>query len=273
MLRVAAVQMTSTPDVQANLAKARAFIDQALDRKADLIAFPENFTLMAPTALKLTRQAETIRGITVETLQEWAAENDIWILAGSVPLAGKKIKGRKVSKTTNTSLLISADGDIIARYDKIHLFDVNVTGDQQYLESATVQPGRKPVVADTPWGKFGLSICYDLRFPELYRKYADAGCDVIFIPSAFTVPTGKAHWDILTRARAVENQAYVVAPGQWGANHEGRETYGHTRIINPWGRVIAERPGGEGIVCADLNFEELEKIRKDLPALEHRRLK
>ncbi len=272
MLRVAAVQMTSTPDVRENLAKARGFLEQALDRKADLIAFPENFTLMAPTARRLVEGAESLKGVVVQTLQEWAAENDIWILAGSVPLAGKKAKGRKAAKTTNTSLLISAEGDIVARYDKMHLFDVNVAGDQKYEESATVQAGRKPVVADTPWGKFGLSVCYDLRFPELYRRYSEAGCEVLFIPSAFTVPTGKAHWDVLTRARAVENLSYVVAPAQWGANHPGRETYGHARVINPWGRVIAERPGGEGIVCADLNFEELAKMRRDLPALEHRRL-
>lgn len=273
MLRVAAVQMTSTPDKRANLARARDFIDQALERRADMIAFPENFSLMPATARELVEGAESLRGPTVETLQEWAAENDLWILAGSVPLKGKAEKGKKVAKTTNTSLLISADGDIVARYDKMHLFDVQVKGDQAYRESATVQAGKKPVIAETPWGKMGLSVCYDLRFPELYRRYSAAGCEVLFAPSAFTVPTGKAHWDLLTRTRAVENLAYVVAPAQWGKNFEGRETYGHARVVSPWGRTLAERPGGEGIVCADLNFEELAKVRADLPALEHRRLK
>ncbi len=272
MLRVAAIQMTSTDDRSENLAKAHALLDQALERKVDLVAFPENFTLMTDNAVQKVRSAETMKGVTVETLQEWAAENDVWILAGSVPIQAPKKKGQKATQIFNSSVLVSADGEVVARYDKIHLFDVNVPGDRSYNESSLVLAGRKPVIAETPWGRFGLSICYDLRFPELYRAYSQEGCRVLFVPSAFTVPTGKAHWDALTRARAIENQCFVVAPGQWGQHPGGRETFGHTRIINPWGRVIAERPAGEGVVWADLDFDEQDRMRADLPALNHRKI-
>ena len=266
-MRIAAIQMTSTPDKSRNLGEAHRLLLEALDRGAELVAFPENFSLLTDDKKQLIKEAETLKGPTVETLQEWAAEYDIWILGGSVPL-----KTRKPGKLTNTSLLVSSDGDIVARYDKIHLFDVNLSGDQNYHESEVIQAGRTPVAAETPWGLVGLSVCYDLRFPELYRSMSKAGAQVIFAPSAFTALTGKAHWDVLTRARAIENQAFLVAPAQTGQPHPGRQTHGYTRVVDPWGRVIAEQNAGPGAVMATLNFEELKRIRKEFPALEHRRL-
>jgi nitrilase len=266
-MRIAAAQMTSTPDKRANLAQARELLEQALDRGAEMIAFPENFSLLTDDRRQFFKEAETIKGPTVETLQEWAAENEIWIVGGSIPM---KTPGAK--KVTNTSLLISDEGVIQARYDKIHLFDVTVAGDRKYEESKSIRPGKKVVTANTPVGKAGLSICYDLRFPELYRRQSAAGAKLLFVPSAFTAVTGKAHWDVLTRARAIENQAYVIAPAQTGSPHPGRQTYGHTRIVDPWGRIRSERPAGVGIVWVDVNPDEIDRVRRELPALKHRKL-
>jgi predicted amidohydrolase len=267
-MRVAAIQMTSTSDKHQNLSEAHRLLLEARDRGAEVIAFPENFSILTDDPKEFLDAAETLKGLTVETLQEWAAEYDLWILGGSIPL-----KTKTPGKLTNTSLLISADGEITARYDKIHLFDVNLSGDRAYQESDMIRPGSKCVVAKkTPWCQMGLSICYDLRFPELYRKLSKLGAEVIFAPSAFTAFTGKAHWDVLTRARAIENQAFIVAPAQTGQPTASRKTHGHTRIVDPWGRTLAERPAGPGVVIADLSFAELERIRKELPALEHRRL-
>lgn len=268
--RIAAIQMCSTPNRHENLVQARALLDEALRHDPNIVAFPENMTLLTNDSALTRASAENLSGpkigTTIQTLQEWAAEEDIWLLAGSLPV---KAPGGKIY---NTSVLFSPEGEIHARYDKIHLFDVDVPGDQHYLESKNVKPGNKVVVADTPWGNLGLSICYDIRFPELYRKHADKNAHAIFIPAAFTAVTGAAHWDVLTRARAVENQCYVIAPGQTGSPHPGRECYGHTRIVDPWGRIIAERPAGIGVVWADLDYGAMEEIRTKLPALKHRTL-
>lgn len=265
--RVAAIQMQSTPYRRDNLAQARALLDEALKNDPNIVAFPENMTLLTNDSNLVRESAETLKGPTIQTLQEWAAEEDIWLLAGSLPLIAPG------GKIYNSSVLFSPEGEIHARYDKIHLFDVDVPGDQKYLESKNVKPGTKVVTAETPWGNLGLSVCYDIRFPELYRKHASAGAHAIFIPAAFTAITGAAHWDILTRARAVENQCYVIAPGQTGSPYPGRECYGHTRIVDPWGRVVAERPGGIGVVWADLDYGMMDVIRADLPALKHRKIK
>lgn len=265
--RIAAIQMNSTPDVDRNLAQARGLLDEALRSDPNIVVFPENMLLFSGKSDDYAKHAQNTKGELIQTLQEWSAEADIWLLAGSLPM---KAPGGKIY---NSSVFFSPEGDIHARYDKIHLFDVNVAGDQQYRESDDVAPGKKAVTTDTPWGCLGLSICYDIRFPELYRKHADAGAHTLMIPAAFTATTGKAHWDILTRARAVENQAYVVAAAQTGSPYPGRECHGHTRIVDPWGRVIAERPAGTGVVMADLDYGNLFEIREKLPALKHRRLK
>lgn len=270
-MRVAAIQMNSTPDRSSNLRQAHELLIQAVDQGCDWIAFPENFSVFAREAQDFWNASETLKGVTVQTLQEWATENELWILGGSIPLRAPTQGGRK--KITNSSLLISPDGEIVARYDKIHLFDAQVSNDQAYRESHFVTPGKKIVTAKMPYGNTGLSICYDIRFPELYRAMnRKVDIQTLCIPSAFTALTGKAHWDLLTRARAVENQCYVIAPAQCGSPYEGRHTYGHTRIIDPWGRVLAERPAGPGIVWADLRFDELERIRRELPALKNRKL-
>ncbi len=268
-MRIAAIQMTTSPDKVKNLNEAYRLLQEALERGSDLIAFPENFSLLTGNGDQFLEEAETLQGLTVSTLQEWAADFDVWILGGSIALKAKSDPKR----VTNTSILFSDEGDIHARYDKIHLFDVNVKNDQVYEESKLVTPGKKVVVAETPWAMTGLSICYDLRFPELYRKQSNAEAKILFIPSAFTKPTGAAHWDVLTRARAIENLSYVVAPSQTGTAYPGRETYGHTRIVDPWGRVISERPAGPGIVWARLDLEKLEETRRNFPALKNRKLR
>lgn len=279
-LRVAAAQMNSTPYLKENLAQAHDLLLQAADRSVDILAFPENFLVFAETSEQLHAQAETLKGVMVESLQEWAADYGIWIVAGSLPVkaaSAKAAKGKKSSpKITNTCLVIDPEGTIKARYDKIHLFDANIKDGQSYRESNDVKAGTKPVRFESPWGYGGLSICYDVRFPELYRKLSampKGGTDFFFIPSAFTAVTGKAHWDLMTRARAVENQAFVIAPAQVGSPYPGRQTHGHTRIIDPWGRTLAERPKGVGIVWADLKSSEVERIRGELPALSNRKLK
>jgi nitrilase len=265
--RVAAIQMSSGPDVDRNLGQARELLDEALRSDPNIVAFPENMLLFSDHAGDYAKHAQTAHGNLVSILREWSAEADVWLLAGSLPF---RAGGGKVS---NTSVLFSPEGDIHARYDKIHLFDVVVPGDRAYRESDDVSPGKKAVLADTPWGNLGLSVCYDIRFPELYRKLSASGAHALFIPAAFTATTGKAHWDVLTRARAVENQCYVVAPAQTGKPIPGRECHGHTRIVDPWGRIIAERPAGIGVVQADLDYGALFEIRAKLPALAHRVLK
>jgi predicted amidohydrolase len=265
--RVAAIQMNSTPNIRDNLAQARHLLDEALKHDPNIVAFPENMTLLTNDSALIKSSAENLHGPVVSTLREWAAEHDIWLLAGSLPI---KAPGGKIY---NSSIFFSPEGEIHARYDKIHLFDVDVEGDQKYLESKNVKAGTQVVSTETPWGTLGLSICYDIRFPELYRKLASQGAHCMFIPAAFTAVTGAAHWDILTRARAVENQCYVVAPGQTGSPHPGRECYGHTRIVDAWGRIVAERPAGIGVVWADLNYLDMDQIRGRLPALLHRKLK
>lgn len=264
--------MNSTSDKAQNLSQAFGLLVQAVDQGCELIAYPETFNLLTDSGREMHEGAETLKGPTVESLREWAIEHEIWIHSGSLLL---KSGQKKSSRLTNTSLLINPDGEIVARYDKIHLFDVELSRDRKYHESKHIQPGHpgRAVIAETPFGKAGLSICYDLRFPELYRKFAAKKVSLIFIPAAFTALTGKAHWDVLTRARAVENQAYVIAAAQTGSPYPGRQVYGHSRIIDPWGRILAERPKGVGLVWADLNRGELDRIRRELPALEHRRLK
>lgn len=263
-MRVAAIQMTSTPAQADNMDHIHQCIQDAARKGADLVALPENCTLLTERRKDQLAHAQTLRGLTVQIFQEWAAEYDLWILVGSLPIKATKDKIR------NTSILVNSDGDLVASYNKIHLFDCDVKGSRSYQESKAVVAGNKVVRAKSPWGTLGLSICYDLRFPELYRKLK---ADIIFIPAAFIVETGKAHWDVLTRARAIENQAYVVAPAQVGHHYEGRETYGHTRIIDPWGKILSEQLEGPGMIWADLDLKNLAQIRTDLPALSHQKLK
>jgi nitrilase len=252
--------MSSTEDQSRNLAQAHDLLNEACDRGAQLVAFPEYFSLMTLDPKILAKNEDTLKsGVALESIIEWAVEYGVWILAGSIPTRSKS----QPKKVTNTSFLINSDGKIVAHYDKVHLFK---------NELKVTTPGQKVVVANTPFAPMGLSICYDLRFPEHYRECIDQGAALLAIPSAFTQETGQAHWDVLTRARAIENQSYVIAPAQWGDHPDGRKSYGHTRIIDPWGKILAERPAGTGVVIAELDSQEIERVRRELPALKDRAL-
>lgn len=260
----AVVQMNSGADRDENLRRAGSLVAQAAGAGAELVALPENFARMRKN------DREPIVGEGEEgPIRSWArktaAAEGVYLLAGSFPEAAPHR-----SKVYNTSLLVDPRGRIAAAYRKIHLFDVSVPGGETHRESERVLAGREAVTAETPLGKMGFSICYDLRFPELYRRLAEQGALVIFAPSAFTERTGKAHWEILVRARAVENQVFLVAPAQEGGHPGGRRTYGHSLIVDPWGEVLTEIPEGEGIALARLDLERQAEIRRAMPCLEHR---
>jgi len=268
--RVAAIQMTSSTGWERNLATATRLLRQAREQGAALALLPENFSIMARRDADRRAIAEPDGD---GPIQRWLAatarELRLWIVGGTTPLllAGE-------SRLATSSLVYDDTGRRVARYDKIHLFDVELPDrDESYRESKHFAPGRTPVVIDTPAGRLGLSVCYDMRFPELYRLMSAAGADWFTVPSAFTVPTGQAHWHVLLRARAIENLCHVVAAGQWGGHENGRATYGHSLIINHWGEVLAELPEGEGVIAAELDLVAQNATRRKFPALAHRVLK
>jgi predicted amidohydrolase len=261
-----AVQMTSTADRSRNMETALRLVNEAADLGARLIGLPENFAYMGPEEQRLAG-AETIEGPTVSALREVARRRRVYVLAGSISETVEHPR-----KTANTSVLIADDGSVVAAYRKIHLFDVSIPDGARYAESEVVVPGEKVVVAPTALGRIGLSVCYDLRFPELYRTLAGLGAEVITIPSAFTLFTGKDHWEVLVRARAIENLAYVLAPAQVGRHSQSRQTFGNAMIVDPWGVVLARCPDGEGVCVAPFKRDRLERVRLELPALKHRKL-
>lgn len=261
--KVAAVQMVSGPSVEANLAAAEELIAQAKARGASLVALPEFFCLFGMRDRDKVAAGEPDGDGPIQRfLSASAARHKVWLVGGSVPLVS-----REPDKVTNTCLVFDASGVRVARYDKIHLFGLD-TESERYHESVTVAPGSTPIAVDSPFGRLGLSICYDLRFPELYRQLAPV--DIILVPSAFTAKTGRAHWEILLRARAIENLAYVIAPAQGGTHPNGRQTHGHSMVIDPWGRVLDCLPEGPGVVVAEIDSAERSRLRASLPALEHR---
>jgi deaminated glutathione amidase len=269
MGKVAAIQMTSGHVVADNLLAAGELLREAKDMGAEVACLPENFSFIGMRDADKLQVAEADgEGPVQAFLRDTARELDMWILGGTTV-----IKGDSARRVANTSLLIDADGKRVARYDKIHLFDVTIPGrDEQYLESTHVMPGRKVVVADTPVGRLGLSVCYDMRFPELYRDLVARGAEWLSMPAAFTVPTGRAHWETLLRARAIENLCYVVAPAQSGTHTSGRETYGDTLIVDYWGQVLSRLPKGTGVITADIDLAKQADTRARFPALENRRL-
>jgi predicted amidohydrolase len=269
MSTVAAIQMTSGHVVEDNLATAGRLLREAKERGAEVACLPENFSFMGlRDADKLEVAEADGDGPVQRFLGDTARELKLWILGGSTV-----IKGRDANRVTNTSLLIDADGRRVARYDKIHLFDVSIPGrNEQYLESRHVMPGDAIVLADTPAGRLGMSVCYDMRFPELYRELQARGAEWLAAPAAFTVPTGRAHWETLLRARAIENLCYVVAPAQSGTHTSGRETYGDTLIVDYWGQVLTRLTKGEGVVTAEFDLAKQAQTRARFPALENRRL-
>lgn len=262
--KIAAIQMNSAANWAENRNTATQLIAQAVAQGAELVALPEYFPMISPDKQALFALAEDDgQGPMQEFLAEQAQKHGIWLVGGSLPL-----KSYVEDKLTNSCLVYGPNGQRVARYDKVHLFSFK-KGEEQYNESATQIAGNRPVSFDTPFGRVGLGICYDLRFPELFRKL-DA-IDLLILPAAFTVPTGQAHWELLLRARAVENLCYLLAPAQVGEHAGGRKTYGHSMFIDPWGEILACQPEGEGLVIGELQAARLQDVRSQLPALEHRR--
>jgi nitrilase len=255
--------MASGPNVPSNLSEAERLIGQAAEAGAKLVALPEYFAIMGmkDTDKVAVREVEG-KGPIQNFLSRMAKRHGIWLVGGSVPL-----EASTPDKVRNSCLVYDDKGKLVARYDKVHLFGLDL-GNEHYREEKTIEPGKQIAVVETPFGRIGLSICYDLRFPELYRAMKDV--DMIMVPSAFTATTGKAHFEVLVRARAIENQAYVIAPAQGGYHLSGRETHGDTMIVDPWGVVLDRLPRGSGVVIANINPAYQAGLRKSLPALKHR---
>jgi predicted amidohydrolase len=263
MFRVAAIQMASGPNVTANLQEAGRLIELAAATGARIVALPEYFGIMGMKDTdKVAARERDGAGPMQDFLAETARRYKVWIVGGSVPM-----ESTDPDRVRNACLVYNQKGERVARYDKIHLFGFDM-GQERYTEERTIEPGDKVCTVESPYGKLGISVCYDLRFPELYRAMGDV--DLIMVPSAFTETTGKAHWDTLIRARAIENLAYVIAPAQGGYHVNGRETHGHTMIVDPWGVVLDRLPRGSGVVVAGVNPTYQAKIRRSLPALSHK---
>jgi deaminated glutathione amidase len=277
-MRIAALQMITGADAQSNLDRAAALIQEAASQGASMVALPEYFCFMGANdrdKLAIAEAAVPIGALPgsqtplQQHLSQWAQQWGVWILGGTVPIAGSD-----ADHVYNASIVFSATGQVAARYDKMHLFCFD-NGRERYDEGQVLQAGQTPVACDMPieggdW-RLGLSVCYDLRFPELYRHLMKPPCDILAVPAAFTYTTGQAHWELLLRARAVENQCYVIAPAQGGRHDNGRRTWGHSMVIDPWGEVLAVLPEGEGVVMAEVKAERLVQVREQLPALSHRR--
>ena len=270
MTRVAAIQMVSSADVGRNLATATELLRRAREEGAVLATLPENFAFMGVReADKLAIAEDDGSGPIQATLADLARELQLWIVAGTLPL---RMPG-DTSRTAAACLVFDAEGRRVARYDKIHLFDVAIPGkDEHYQESASVMPGTTPVCVDTPAGRLGMAVCYDLRFPELFRRLLGLGAEWFCLPSAFTAPTGRAHWETLIRARAIENLCHVVAPAQSGFHENGRETHGDSMIVDCWGRVLARLPRGSGVVVGEIDLVRQREVRQNFPCVDHRRL-
>jgi nitrilase len=263
--KVAAIQMASGPNVAGNLSEARRLIANAAGQGARLVVLPEFFAIMGMTEQdKVAVREQPGSGPIQDFLSETARQFKIWLVGGSIPLAAST-----PDKVLNSCLVFDDQGKQVARYDKIHLFNLSL-GNESYDEARTIEPGNQVVVVESPFGRIGLAVCYDLRFPELFRAMKNV--DIIVLPAAFTETTGKMHWEILVRARAIENLAYVVASAQGGYHVNGRETHGNSMIIGPWGGVLDRLPRGSGVVMAEINPSYQASLRAGLPALEHRKI-
>lgn len=263
--KVAALQMASGPNVSGNLSEARRLIDIAVEQGARLVVLPEFFSIMGMKDGDMVNAREQEgKGVMQDFLAEMARKHRIWVVGGSIPMVASA-----PDKVRNTCLVFDEHGKQVARYDKIHLFNLDL-GNEHYHEGKTIEAGNQVVVVDSPFGRIGLAVCYDLRFPELFRAMKNV--DIVVLPSAFTATTGKMHWETLVRARAIENLAYVVAAAQGGYHVNGRETHGHSMIVDPWGRILDVLPRGSGVVLAEVNPSYQASLRASLPALTHRTL-
>lgn len=268
-MKAAAVQMNSRTDVGDNLEQAHGLIGEAVAGGAALVVLPENFSFLGARDSDRLQVAERMgAGPAQDFLAEQARTHGIWLVGGTIPIreAGEE-------QASSRSLLFAPDGSLAAHYDKIHLFDVDIPGrtEESYRESATTKAGERPVVAGTAFGRVGMSVCYDLRFPALFHRLGTLGMDVLVVPAAFTVPTGRVHWQPLLQTRAFESLSYVVASGQWGEHAGGRLTYGHSCIVSPWGEVLDSKSDGIGVVTAELDFDAMRALRERFPTLHHRR--
>ncbi len=264
MARAAVVQLNSKPDVNQNFLTLESFFAQATEQGAELILLPENFAwLGVDTTVRFNLAELEGKGEIQNKLSRLAKQYGIWIVAGTMPI--KTVPPR----VRASCFVFDHKGKQVARYDKVHLFDVRVTEQEFYQESASIEPGKKLVVVDTPVGRIGLSVCYDLRFPELYRELTLQGAEIFTIPSAFTETTGMAHWSTLLRARAIENLTYVLAANQTGTHEGNRKTYGHSMIIEPWGKIIGELQRDEGLVVSEIDLDHLRKLRQQFPCNDH----
>lgn len=264
--RVAAVQMVSSTCVKTNVEAARRLVASAVADGAQLVVLPEFFPMIGATdeARLAIREVPGV-GPLQTMLAEMAAAHKVWLVGGSIPLMGTD-----PVRALNTTLVFDPEGRQIARYDKMHLFGFKA-GAESYDESKSIEAGSMPISFDTPFARIGLSICYDLRFPEYFRALGEV--DILILPAAFTATTGEAHWEVLLRARAIENQCYVIASAQGGRHETGRKTWGHSMIIDPWGEIMSVLPSGEGWVCSNFSRQRLETVRYRLPALKHRRIR
>jgi len=271
-VRIAALQMNSGPNVSANLHLADKLLGEAAADGCVLGVLPENFALMPEHGTDKARHAEQPgKGPIQDFLADAARRHNIWIVAGSMPLVSPEIEAERVY---GACPVFDASGNVQALYRKIHLFDVDLVDKQEsYRESHSMYPGDEVVAVDTPCGRIGLTICYDLRFPEMFRRLVEDGATVFTVPAAFTATTGEAHWHTLLRARAIENLAYVIAPGQYGRHPDGRSTFGHSLICDPWGRILAEQAEGDCVVAVDIDPQLPSRLRSEFPALTNRRLK
>jgi nitrilase len=268
--KVGAVQMATGPNVNANLFEAERLVKAAKEKGANLVVLPENFAFMGKRDQdQLALREEDGRGPLQTFLARVAKQHGVWLVGGTIPMTA-----RDASKVRAACLVFDDRGERVGRYDKVHLFDVCLPeGGERYQESSTIEGGDAELVLDTPFGHMGVAVCYDLRFPEMFRRMLDSGMEILAIPSAFTAITGKAHWETLVRARAIENLAYVIAAAQGGFHINGRETHGHSMIVDPWGTVLAQVPRGAGFICCALDDDYQDSVRRNFPTIEHRRLK
>lgn len=262
----ACVQTNSSRDIETNIPAVEVLVREARDAGARLILLPENVSMIEPDNRLLRAKARPeAEHPALAAFQDLARETEAWLLIGSLAITAEE------DKVANRSLLLDPAGHIVARYDKIHLFDVDLGDGEQYRESHTIAPGNRAETAPLPWGRLGMSVCYDLRFPHLYRALAKAGADFLAVPAAFTRTTGRAHWHVLLRARAIETGCYVFAPAQCGVHAEGRATFGHSLIIDPWGTVLADGGDDVGVITATIDPQQVQDARRRIPSLTHDR--
>ena len=261
----ATVQMTSTTDWQSNLSRAELYVEQAIDAGARLITLPENYGFLGRESDKLPHAQPVEGGPFLEPLRKLAQKHKVGILAGSIPETGPDAE-----HVYNTSVMIGIDGQTLASYRKIHLFDIDIPGEVSFQESSAVAGGNEAVLVDFEGWRIGLTVCYDLRFPHLYQALVDGGASILTVPAAFTLQTGKDHWEVLLRARAIENQCYVLASDQFGHHSKGRASWGKSLIADPWGTLVALMPEKEGFVLARLDPDDIRRVRRGLPCLKHR---